>query len=248
MVLDHEDGQVVLIADLHDEVGQLLRLLRVHTGCRLIEEQQLRLRRECACDLEAALESVRKARRDIILVLIEALLPEKLLGLCPHALLFLPVQAQRRAEDIVLRTEMPGDQYVIEDRQIREETDVLEGPGDAELRDGIRSVATKIAAAELYGAGGRGIDAGDAVERGRLTGTVRADQGDDLAAVDLKREAIDRAYAAELHDDVLHLEDIFFHLIHTFPLAFFTFFLPSPRKKPRIPFQLNSLVPMRPRE
>ena len=186
MVLDHEDGQVVLVADLHDEVGQLLGLLRVHAGCRLIEEQQLRLRRKCTGDLETALKSVRKARGDIILVLIEALLPQKLLGLCPHALLFLPVQAQRRAEDIVLRTEMLGDQDVIEDRQVREETDVLEGPGNAELRDGIRGVATEVAAAELYGAGGRGIDPGDAVERGRLTGTVRADQGDDLAAVDLE--------------------------------------------------------------
>ena len=186
MVLDHEDGQVVLIADLHDEVGQLLRLLRVHTGCRLIEEQQLRLRRECARDLEAALESVRKARRDIILVLIEALLPQKLLGLCPHARLFLPVQAQRRAEDIVLRTEMLGDEDVIEDRQTREETDVLEGTSDAELRDGIRRNAAEIAAVELHRTGGRGVDAGDAVERRRLTGTVRADQGDDLAAVDLE--------------------------------------------------------------
>ena len=186
VVLDHENGQVILVADLHDEVSQLLGLLRVHAGRRLIEEQQLRLRRKCTGDLETALKSVRKARGDIILVLIEALLPQKLLGLCPHALLFLPVQAQRRAEDIVLRTEMLGDEDVIEDRQIREETDVLEGPGDAELRDGIRGVATKIAAAELHGAGGRGIDPGDAVERGRFTGTVRADQGDDLAAVDLE--------------------------------------------------------------
>ena len=226
MVLDHEDGQVILVADLHDKVGQLLGLLRVHAGCRLIEEQQLRLRRECTCDLETALKSVRKARGDIILVLIEALLPQKLLGLCPHALLFLPVQAQRRAEDIVLRTEMLGDQNVIEDRQIREEPDVLEGPGDAELRDGIRGVATEIAAVELHGTGGRGVDAGDAVERRRLTGTIRADQGDDLATVDLEREAIDRAYAAELHDDVLHLEDIFFYFTHLCASIFFTVFFP----------------------
>ena len=177
---------MILVTDLHDKVGQLLCLLRVHAGRRLIEQQQLRFRRERTCDLEAALESVRKARCDIILVRIEALLSQKLLGLCPHARLFLPVQAQRRAEDIVLRTEMLGDEDVIEDRQIREEADVLEGPGDAELRDGIRSVPTEITAVELHGAGGRGIDAGDTVKRRRLAGTVRPDQGDDLAAVDLE--------------------------------------------------------------
>ena len=81
---------------------------------------------------------------------------------------------------------MLGDQDVVEDRQIREETDVLEGPGDAELRNGIRRDAAEVAVVELHGTGGRGVDAGDAVERRRLTGTVRADQGDDLAAVDLE--------------------------------------------------------------
>ena len=165
-----------------------------------------------------------------------------------HALLFLPVQAQRRAEDIVLRPKMLRDQHVIEDAEIRKQADVLEGSGNAELRNAVRGHAAKVAAAELHRAGGRGINPRDAVKGGRLSGTVRADQGDDFAPIHLEGKVIHGPDTAELHDDIFHLKYTLFHLTHFVSLAFFSFFFPSPWKKPRIPFQLNSFVPISPLE
>jgi hypothetical protein len=44
-VLDHQHGQLLLGAELGDEVGERRRLLRVHARGRLVEQQQLRLGR-----------------------------------------------------------------------------------------------------------------------------------------------------------------------------------------------------------
>ena len=56
---------------------------------------------------------------------------------------------------------------------------------------------------------GRLVDAGDAVEGRGLAGAVGADEGHYLAAVDLQREVVDGDDAAELHGDVLHVQDVF---------------------------------------
>ena len=81
---------------------------------------------------------------------------------------------------------MAGDENVIENSQVREQADVLEGAGDTELGDGIRRKVPKVATAELDGTGGRRVNTGDTVERRGLAGTIRADQCDDLAAIDLE--------------------------------------------------------------
>ena len=60
---------------------------------------------------------------------------------------------------------------------------------------------------------GRLIHAGDAVERGRLAGAVRADERHDLPLGNVQREVVDGDDAAELHRDILHAEDVLTHLL-----------------------------------
>ena len=60
MVLDEEDGEPKLRADLADERGQLLRLLRVHAGGRFVEKQEFRVGRKRARNLKTALLAVGK--------------------------------------------------------------------------------------------------------------------------------------------------------------------------------------------
>src|SRR6185369_6423126 len=52
--------------DLLDQVHQIFLLRRIHAGGRLIEQQQLRTRRERAHDLESTLRAVREARTTFI--------------------------------------------------------------------------------------------------------------------------------------------------------------------------------------
>src|SRR6266545_157949 len=48
VVLDHDHRNVQLVADVEDEPRHVLGLLEVHAGDRLVEQQQLRLRRQRA--------------------------------------------------------------------------------------------------------------------------------------------------------------------------------------------------------
>ena len=63
VVLDEQDREVLLVAQLAHEVGQLRGLLRVHAGGRLVEQQQLRVGRQRARDLDAALVAVGEVDR-----------------------------------------------------------------------------------------------------------------------------------------------------------------------------------------
>ena len=54
VVLDHEDRVAPLLAQAADQLGDLERLVRVHPRGRLVEEEQARLRRHGARDLEPA--------------------------------------------------------------------------------------------------------------------------------------------------------------------------------------------------
>ena len=60
VVLDHENRVAALVAELRDQLGDLVRLLRVHPGGRLVEQQQPRVRRHRPRDLEPAPIGVRE--------------------------------------------------------------------------------------------------------------------------------------------------------------------------------------------
>ena len=153
-------------------------------------------------------------------------------------LLLRGVQAQRRAHKVRLRTEMARDQHVVENRHLLEQTDVLEGTGDAELRDLVRCLGDNLVAHQRFvalikllhlparmvlhdrlavkidGTVGRLIHTRDDIEGCRLAGTVRADQRDDLALVDFHRKIIDRHHAAKLHGDMLQAKHIRIRITH----------------------------------
>ena len=58
VVLDHDDRDVQLVADVEDVAGGVLGLLEVHAGHRLVEQQQLGLHGEGPAQLDALLHAV----------------------------------------------------------------------------------------------------------------------------------------------------------------------------------------------
>ena len=60
VVLDQHDGQVAVLVQPADELGDLVGLLVAHAGGRLVEQQQARLERERHRDLGGALVAVRQ--------------------------------------------------------------------------------------------------------------------------------------------------------------------------------------------
>ena len=60
-MLNEQHGNVELVADAADGLGQLGRLGGVHTGGRLVQQQKLRAGSQCAHDLQPALCAVGQA-------------------------------------------------------------------------------------------------------------------------------------------------------------------------------------------
>ena len=156
------------------------RLLRVHAGGRLVEQQQLRLGRERARDLEPPLVAVGEVARVLVLgALGQAAVVEQLAAPCSRA----SASSRRcsrertmlRKTPLCMRQCMPTSD-VLERRHGAEEADVLERAADPERRDLVLRQSGDLVAVEDDLAGGRRVDAGEHVEERRLAGAVRADQ------------------------------------------------------------------------
>ena len=136
VVLDHEDRVAAVRAQLLDQLGDLVRLGRVHPGGRLVEQEQPRVRRHRAGDLEAAAVRVRERVRRLVPAVAHQPLAEEaelLLGqrrdrllLAPH-----PGRAQDRAHDARLRVPVGGGHHVLLDRHVQEQPQRLERARDA---------------------------------------------------------------------------------------------------------------------
>ena len=101
-----------------------------------------------------------------------------------------------------------GDLDVLEDRELREQADVLERARDAALRDLIRLEADDALALEGDAARRRLIDARQHVEGRRLARAVRPDEADELAAVQMDVEIRDGLKAAEYFRDILGAQEL----------------------------------------
>jgi len=99
--------------------------------------------------------------------------------------------------------EVIGDLDIVQDRQVGEQPNVLEGAGDAPLRDLVGFEPDQAFPVELHLAGRRFIDAGHQVEGGGFAGAVGADQADQLALVDFHVEVGDRFQPAKLFGQLI---------------------------------------------
>ena len=203
VVLDQEDRQVLLLAELVHELGEPLGLLRVHAGRGLVEQQQLRVGRERPRDLHAALVAVGQVRRASARAgrssaprTRASRAPSRATSTSSRRTLGVrriepnrPGAACARAEPTITFSRR---------RHRREQADVLERArhaGSAVIRSGRRPVTS--CAVEQDPAGRRLVEPGEHVEEGRLAGAVRADDRDDRLRRDVDRHVADRQQAAE---------------------------------------------------
>jgi hypothetical protein len=208
VMLDEQHGEPLLLAQPADERREVRRLLRVHARRRLVEQEQLRLRRERARDLEAALVAVREVLPDLVVLAAKPRELEQLARTLPRLALLAP-HARRprdRAEEIALESHVHADEHVLERSHVLKETDVLERAPDAPLRVRMRRLARHVLAVEEHAPGRRLVDAGQHVEERRLARSVRADQADDRAGGHGEVDVGDRDEAAELLAEAFGVE------------------------------------------
>ena len=113
-------------------------------------------------------------------------------------------QPEHAADDAGAAAQVPGDLDVAEDRRALEGLQVLERPRGPEGRGHVGLATGDLRAVQDYRSFGGLEDAGDHVERRRLAGAVGADEGEDLARVDVQVEV---ARALALEPSVLLLDE-----------------------------------------
>ena len=140
VVLDERDRRAAVAVGLDDEAAHVLLFLAVHAGHRLVEQQELRLHRERAAELDALLQAVGQGADGRLADMLDL---EKVDDLLANAAVldFLverrPVP-QRLPEEVALHPQVAAGHDVVERRHALEQRDVLEGAGDALRRRLVR--------------------------------------------------------------------------------------------------------------
>ena len=169
--------------DAPDQGRRALDILGAHAGHRLVQQQNLRIKRERRGDLKGALAAIGQRHGGEICIGLDSHPIEQLGGTTIEYLdraLRLPKMI-RRAERA-----LQGDAYVLQHREVGEHGRDLEGTHQAHAGDGVRLRIGDVMA-PVEDAAGRGLqELANEVEAGGLAGTVGADQGVDGAAAHLE--------------------------------------------------------------
>src|SRR5689334_12970924 len=148
VVLDHDDGDVSFLVDVLQSLQKKLHLRAVQAGGGLVQHEQLRPRGERPGDFEHALLAVWKRPRPIFRPISKTDKRQQLHRLVAEA----PRPAGKEAlpERQVLVDVEPRED-VLEQRELLEEPDFLEGAGDAEPSALVRGQSDEIGFLESEG-------------------------------------------------------------------------------------------------
>ena len=201
----HDDRDAEVAVDVLDPESHVLALLGVQPGGRLVEQQQLRLQAERAAHLHDLAHSVGQVRDPLLPVVGELQEVDDVFHAAPVLELLSPHRGeeqemgQRRRAPV----DMTADEEVLQDGGVLEELDVLEGARQAERRDAMRRQRGDVAAREPNAPAVGGVDAAHQVEERRLAGSVRSDDGEHLALLDVEAHVVDGTNAPEADRQVL---------------------------------------------
>ena len=210
-VLDQDDGDAALV-ELDQQVDDVVDFRLREPGHGLVGDQELRLRRHGAGELELAHLHLREIAR-------------KLAGLaCKRDELqqlgAAGIELGRRQRGARPRIDGVEQRHaqVFRDRQGRERARQLEAARHAAARALVGEQPVHHLAVEAHRAGLVGERAADAIDQGRLAGAVGTDQADALAGGDGKIDAVERDEAAETFAQTRNFEQCaghYFSLLRT---------------------------------
>ena len=121
-MLDQQHRDAALVADAADELAELVDLVVIEAAGRLVEQQQLRLGRERARQLDALLRAEGQAGDAACATSLEVEIGDQIscdlaVDAAPRAAH--PGQAQRVADEVAAGAGMGADPDVVEHRQMR---------------------------------------------------------------------------------------------------------------------------------
>src|SRR5262245_36509123 len=193
VVLDHQDCDVSF-SDVLESFQQKVHFGGVQPRGRLVEHEELRPRGERPGDLEHALLAVGERACPIVRPVSKPDEGKEFDCFLTEA----PDPAWKKAlpKRYVL-VDVEAREHVLEQCELLEEADLLEGARDAEADALMRGKTDQVRISKGKRTGLGLVDAREEVEQRRLAGAVRADQGEDRALGHLERDVLHRRHAAE---------------------------------------------------
>src|SRR2546426_2520139 len=205
VVLDDDRGDPVRPDDGGDHVHDRRLLTRADAAGRLVEEEQPRLERVGNGHVEQLALSLGDAAGEVLRFQIQPEVVEDVVRFVPDR----SVVIRQREEPAGLSLAgKDGQRHVVDDRQLVEEVDDLEAPGDAALDAVLHRLASDVLAAEEDLAAVGLQESADQVDQARLARAVGADQRDDLALADLEVDLVDGMGFAEVLGQLRRLQVI----------------------------------------
>ena len=209
VVLDEGDRGAELVAHVEDEAAHVLLLLDVHARHGLVEQEEGRLRRERAGQLDPLLQAIRQAARrrlpdGLDLQEVDDPLDH---GAVLELLLLRRPPVEGVEQDIAPHLEQPARHDVVEHAHPLEEGHVLKRPRDAERGHVVGAKVRAVPALVQDAARGGVVEPADHVEQRGLAGAVRADDRDGLAPPDVEADARQRLHGSKVDADVLDGEE-----------------------------------------
>ena len=208
-MLDEEDGNAEGVPDLDDVVHELRGLRGVHARRRLVQQQQAGVGGQGPDDLQLPLVAVGQGARLVLGQIAHVEDGQQLHGPLVGQLLRVPVlgQAEDPRPHIVVDVVVQAQLHVVLHTQVGEQTDVLEGAGDARFvhLDGIHIV--RVHPVHQDSSPGGLIHFSQQIEHRSLTRAVGADEAGDLGAADGHVEVLHRRQAAEVDAQVAALQN-----------------------------------------
>ncbi len=210
VVLDQHDRRAELVVDVEDEAAHVLLLLDVHAGHRLVEQQQRRLGRERARELDALLQSVRQAADRRLADVLDLEEVDHLLDAARDA---------RAPRDATRPTWIASSRKLPRIRVLRPVMMLSSTlmPLNSAMFWNVRAIPSRAARCGLMSRRSvprntmrpllRMVDAVDDVQHRALAGAVRPDDRADLVLADVERDVGQRLHAAERERDAFERED-----------------------------------------
>ena len=208
VVFHQQDGELELLLHELDQLHQFHLFRWVHSGCRFVQQEQLGLGGQGADDLESALIAIRKAFGGLVLDPFQIEDAKQFAGvLTQFFLLGLEFGTSGQGMNhVVFQVDVESHAHVVENRQTREETDILECAGDSLSRDLERLETTTGLSLETHRSFRGLVDPCDQVENGGLASAIGSDQPHQLLTSDSGGNLADRGETAEAHGHLIEFQ------------------------------------------
>src|SRR5712691_1677591 len=207
VVLDEEHAEWELGDEAPEQGYEGAGLGLGHAGGRLVQQQERRLGRQRARDLQPSLITIGQIAGDLVRAGAQPHAVEQIGGPSPQPALDV-LEVATTGQDITQAerdARVHADEDVLDGRHVVEEPDVLERATDAECGDLIGAKPDERAALPRHRAVVGRVEAGEDVEERRLARAVGPDDGGD-PAVEREIDAIDRGETVEALGDAPRLE------------------------------------------